>query len=252
MVFFRYIVFILGFVCLQRGLNAQNDSPDNVLFVGNSYTYFWNLPQTVAEMAAEKGIEMKTRQSTAGGVHWGQHWRSENGLVTKELIKKGKFDAVILQNHSLSAFQRADSLLYFGELFDELIEKNKGQTYLYLTWAREFDPYMQEGITNRYISLAKKINAQIVPVGPAWEKARQLRPGLPLYADDGSHPSPLGTYRSACVFFGVLTHQSPVGLPPRIITTDKDGEKIYLNIQSGGDALFCQKVAEDILENFKY
>lgn len=252
MSYFKYLVFCVAFLFVHSGLNAQAESPDKVLFIGNSYTYFWNLPQTVAEMAAEKGIKMQARQSTAGGVNWGQHWRSENGLRTKEIIQKGKFDAVILQNHSLSAFQRGDSLVHFGKLFDEFIEKNKGDTYIYLTWAREFDPYMQKQITDRYVELAKLIDAQIVPVGPAWEKARQLRPELPLYADDGSHPSPLGTYLSACVFFGALTNQSPVGLPPRIITTDKDGEKIYLNIQSGGDAIFCQKVAEDILENFKY
>ncbi|MEO0877848.1 MAG: hypothetical protein AAFY48_24865, partial [Bacteroidota bacterium] len=51
----------------------------------------------------------------------------------------------------------------------------------------------------------------------------------------------------ACVVFGALTGESPVGLPHRIVSTDQDGEKLYLNIQSKEDALFCQKVAQEVL-----
>ena len=98
-----------------------------------------------------------------------------------------------------------------------------------------------------YTKLAKTINARIVPVGLAWQRSRELRPDLDLFDPDGSHPSTVGTYLTACVFFGVLTGQSPVGLPHRIISNDKDGEKLYLNIQSKETALFCQKVAEEII-----
>ncbi len=78
-------------------------------------------------------------------------------------------------------------------------------------------------------------------------EARQLRPGFPLYEEDRSHPSALGTYLTACVFYGIFTNQSPVGLPQRLTAFDKDGEKIYLTIQSKENALFCQKVAEEII-----
>lgn len=36
------------------------------------------------------------------------------------------------------------------------------------------------------------------------------------------------------VFYGSFTKKSPVGLPNRLICQGKDGEKIYLNIQSEG------------------
>merc|ERR1711972_572750 len=35
-----------------------------------------------------------------------------------------------------------------------------------------------------------------------------------LYDDDATHPSALGTYLAACVLFGSITGQTPVGLPP--------------------------------------
>ena len=80
-------------------------------------------------------------------------------------------------------------------------------------------------------------------------RARELRPDLNLYDPDQSHPSPTGTYLSACVFFGVLTGKSPVGLPDRLITMDKDGETLYLNILPPQDAKFCQEVAAEILKH---
>lgn len=239
-------VAVLFFTSLQ----AQPSPPQRVLFVGNSYTYFWNLPQQVQAMAQESDLTLQTQQSTIGGANWGQHWRSDRELQSIPLIKEGNFDAVILQNHSKRTLEAPDSVMYYGQLFSELVKEHDGQVYIYVTWSRQWDPYMQATITQVYTDLAKQVGATLVPVGPAWERALSLRPDLPLYDPDGSHPSPLGAYLSACVFYGVLTGESPVGLPHRLQSLDQDGEKLYLNIQTASDALFCQKVAADILSTF--
>ncbi len=84
-----FSISVLGF--------SQSDSPKKVLFVGNSYTYFWNLPQVTAAMMQAKKQAFTTQQSTAGGAHWGHHWRNERGLQTKRKIQNGDFDIVILQ-----------------------------------------------------------------------------------------------------------------------------------------------------------
>lgn len=227
----------------------QTNIPEKVLFIGNSYTYFWNLPQSVAVMADDRGLEMVTRQSTAGGSNLGQHWRSEKELESTDLIEQGGFDAVVIQDHSLRAIEHPDSLVYFGRLMGELIRKNGARPYVYVTWAREKDPAKQSEITSRYTELAGLINAEIVPAGPAWELAKKEDPGISLYDEDGSHPNTLGTYLTACVFFGVLTKQSPVGLPKRLITEDRDGEKLYLNIQSDEKAAFCQRIADQVVRS---
>lgn len=246
----RFTLLLLLLLAGQY-LQAQPAIPQKVLFIGNSYTYFWNLPQVVAEMATEKDLPLTTRQSTSGGTNLGQHWRGERQLRSKPLIEQGNFDAVVLQDFSMQAVDHPDSMLYYGALFGELIKSKGAQPYVYMTWSREWDPYTQAAITEKYRELAAKIKARVVPVGLAWQRAHELRPDLPLFFDDGSHPSPLGTYLSACVFFGVLTNQSPVGLPNRLGTTDKDGETLYLSIQSAENALFCQKVAEEIISKME-
>ena len=242
----KYLICLcFSFVLIQ--VQAQ-EVPEKILFVGNSYTYFWNLPQTVDLMMESDGVTIvDTDHSTAGGANWGQHWRGEKGLQTQERIRKGGYDAVILQNHSMSTIQRADSFQVFGEKLYELAKSTGADVYLYMTWARAWNPYMQETITAGYKNFAEKMGAHIVPVGEAWQRSRELRPDLTLHDPDGTHPNPTGTYLTACVFYHVLTGKSPVGLPHRLIMEDKDGETLYLTIQSANDALFCQKVAEEVV-----
>lgn len=243
----RFYWLLLFTVLLNYLAYGQESLPKKVLFVGNSYTYFWNLPQQVAAMAGESGIDLTTRQSTIGGANLGQHWRGDRELTSVDLIKSGNFDAVVLQDHSLRSIQHKDSLLLFGEKLADLVKESGAKPYFYMTWAREFDPLMQETISEAYKALSDKVGATLVPVGLAWEKARTLRPDLILFDPDGSHPSTVGTYLTACVFYAVLTGETPIGLPSRLISKDKDGEKLYLNIISNGDAQFCQKIADVIV-----
>jgi len=245
----RYSFLVLAFL-MSFNLLAQKEIPERILFVGNSYTYFWNLPQTVELMIEEDNVDVDIDHSTAGGSNWAQHWRGEKDLKTKSRIKNGDYDIVILQNHSMSTINRVDSLMLFGNKLDNLIENSGAETYLYMTWARDYNPYMQDIINKGYAELAEDIDAVLVPVGPAFKRAQKLRPEIALYHFDGSHQSTLGTYLAACVFYGKLTGQSPVGLPHRLITKDQNGELLYLTIQAPNDALFCQKVAEDVLDEW--
>lgn len=80
------------------------DMPKRVLFIGNSYTFYWNLPQTVSAMARSQDIEIACRQSTGSGATLQEHWNSEKDLKTLDILREGDFDAVVLQEHSTYGF----------------------------------------------------------------------------------------------------------------------------------------------------
>ncbi len=244
----KHILFFINLILLLSSLCAysQEETPTDILFIGNSYTYFWNLPQQINAMAKAKGINLFATQSTAGGTNLGQHWRGEKNLQTKELVNTQSYDMVILQDHSLRAIDHPDSLNYYVKLWSDLIRSKGGEVYLYMTWSRKWDPYMISTISKEYENIGKEIKSIVVPVGLAWKRARELRPELDLYDPDGSHPSTIGTYLTACVFLEFLSGENPIGLPYRLIDEDKFGQKLYLNILSPEDALFCQKVAHEI------
>ena len=239
------ILFYLFFSLLGSILFAQDETEKKVLFIGNSYTYFWNLPQQFNSMVESNNDNYFAIQSTAGGANWSHHWRGARKLETRKILKEQKFDIVVLQNHSLSSIERLDSMMIYGQKFSDLINSKGADVYLYMTWSREWDPFMIKTIAEKYAELGQLINATVVPVGLAWKKARGLRPGFPLYFDDGSHQSALGTYLTACVFYKSITGNSSVGIPNRLIGEDEDGQKVYYNILTKEDALFCQKVADE-------
>ena len=96
---------ILSFItCLWTlFIFGQNSKTKKVLFVGNSYTYFWNLPLTVQVFAEKDSVVFETRQSTGGGMSLRQHWNQENNLKTMDIIQSAEWDCIILQDHSMQA-----------------------------------------------------------------------------------------------------------------------------------------------------
>lgn len=237
------IIFPLLFLLFISPAHSQmNHTQKRVLFVGNSYTYQWNLPQQVAAMSEESGDNLFIRQSTAGGVNWGQHWRGEKGLTTLEKIRTGDYDIVILQNHSMRTIAAPDSMMIYGKRLAQEIRQSGAQAMLYMTWSREWNPLMIETIEKIYTELGEYIQAFVVPVGRIWDDAKKLRPSLDLYQSDGSHQTPAGMYIAACAFYSALTGKSPIGLSPRNSMKDINGETVYLNIQSEQDAQFFQEV----------
>ena len=245
------ILFFISFTLVSAWAPAQSKPVKKVLFIGNSYTYYWNLPQLVNAMAASRNLDFEARQSTSGGVNLGIHWRGERDLTSKEQIKEGTYDVVVLQDHSLRAIEYPDSLQYFGNLFCEYIKAASARPCVYLTWARAYDPSMQDEISRQYMELAAKNSTLVAPVGEAWALALKQRPDFGLFDKDESHPSPLGSYLTACVFFSVLTEQSPVGLPHRLTTIDKNGDQLYLVLINKEEAAFCQKIAETVVQQLQ-
>ena len=90
------LLIFLSLLSWYLYLPAQPTPPKKLLFVGNSYTYFWNLPQHVAAMAESQDIEMVCQQSSSGGASLGNHWRGEKELESIATIKEGQFDVIIL------------------------------------------------------------------------------------------------------------------------------------------------------------
>ena len=69
---------------LALGLERKADS-EQIFFVGNSYTFFWNLPQTVQAMARIQNRSMEVQQSTASGASLEQHWSFGFCCATKSV-----------------------------------------------------------------------------------------------------------------------------------------------------------------------
>lgn len=212
---------------LPKGHAQQSKDTEQVLFVGNSLTFFWNMPQMVSAMAATQGISLEAAHSTVGGSNLEQHWKGEKNTQTRKRMDGQKWDRIIFGDHSRSTIDAPERFREYSSLFVEEARKQGAEPLLYLTWAYKSNPLMQDQITRAYLDLGKELNCRVVPAGPLWEQARQLRPDLELFFDD-KHPSPDGAYLTALLFYKVLTGKPVSGLPDRLqMKTDK-GETLYL------------------------
>lgn len=219
----------------------------NILFVGNSYTYFNNLPQMVSIISDSTKTKLITKKSTIGGARLSEHWLGERGLNTKKMIRDGEFDIVVLQEYSMGAIDEPDNTKKYLKLFSDYIRENNAKPYFYLTWAREKAPQYQDTINAIFMEASVENKAVIVPAGQAWTRAKELRPTIELYDPDGSHPSELGTFLSACVFVATLTNETPGQLNGYYQTTDAQGESVELMRIDALDLVFCRKIAEEIV-----
>ena len=197
------LLLITGCNSVDRDLVRPSSKPLRVLFIGNSYTYGNSLPVMLATLATSPGSprQIQTDMVAVSSATLQQTW--EQGTA-KKAIQEGKWDFVVLQEYSLLPAQDPERMYKYARQFDAEIKKNGAKTVLFLTWARRGQPEMQLSLDRAYYTLAKELDALVAPVGPAWQLALGLSPTIALHMDDGSHPTPTGTYLTACVFYLVM------------------------------------------------
>ncbi len=235
----RYMLVLWLFAPLL--MHAQQKEL-RVLFVGNSYTYGYNLPHIISLMSAETTTRLITRKSVIGGAYLWEHWNGDRLLETKALIAEGDFDIVVLQDNSMASINYPDSTVKYVKLFSEYNSLHGAKTYLFNTWARERVPQYQADIDQVYSKAAEEGGATRVPVGDAWKLAMELRPTVGLFTSDGSHPNELGTLLTASVFVRVLCGELPAAIPTLYLIEDADGETVRLMNHYPEDAEFCRRI----------
>jgi len=209
--------------------NVVNAEQIRVLFIGNSYTHMNNFPEIVANIGAEKGDMIYSDYSAINNYTLEKHFSHSQ---TIEKIKEGCWDYVILQEQSQrpvmdSATFHDKTEHYANELTNLIYAYNpSAQPILFLTWGRKLGDKelckrfkwtcsykeMQKMLIHRYNLLGSKLALPVAPCGIAWEHFEtNLLNHINLFHKDNSHPNEVGSYLNACIFYTVITGNSPVG-----------------------------------------
>ena len=220
----------------------------DVLFIGNSYTYYNDLPDMLSKISSSFGDSIFHDQNTPGGYSLFAHSQDQ---LTIDKINQQNWDYVVLQDQSqrpsLSPAYVSTAVFPYAQQLVDLIYQNYNcsEPLFYMTWGRKngdltncvnYPPVctylgMQERLRDSYISMGINNNATVSPVGIAFKNAIALDSTIELYNNDNSHPSIYGTYLAACVFYSTIFKKSSIGslfVPSAI---------------SASDALFLQQIA---------
>lgn len=203
------------------GGNGCGSSCTRVLFVGNSYTYVNDLPATFASLAESGHHPVETGMLAWGGATLGGH---AIDAETRSALGASRWSDVVLQEQSqIPAVPslRQTQMYPPARKLVAVVRDVGARPLFFVTWAHR-DGWPEEGIPDYatmqaavdagYLEIAREQNVPVVPVGYAWWITLAQERGGTLWQEDGSHPTPEGTYLAACVFYAAVFRESPVGL----------------------------------------
>src|ERR1051325_1773522 len=207
-------VAFLGLAASVRAQDGQAKDEISVLFIGNSLTYYNDLPKMVAALAkADKQRPLHHERETPGGCTFEKHWKDGKALAK---IQSRKWDYVVLQDNSQGPLTKRASMFDHAKKFDAEIKKQGAKTLLYMTWALQNKPEDQAAISKAYLDLPTELKCPVAPLGNAWESALGVEKKPALHIADKKHPTAAGTYLAACVIYATIYGRNPEGLPGSI------------------------------------
>lgn len=212
----------------------------NILFIGNSYTYFFDLPTLFADLCRANGHDVRVDSVTAGGreLHecLTEFYSDLNvgdplGKKISELLEEAEYDVLILQEQSCLPYHNPE--LFFAGAVGLSTIIGAWRTILYATWGRmdgseDLDYFgwtrlsMTKGLYDSYCHAAQLVHGEVSPVGLCFAKAVETTPEIDLYDPDKSHPS----YAGSCV--AALCHYKTVfgEMPHDLSVLKLDGEAV--------------------------
>ena len=189
--------------------NKSDDGATDILFIGNSMTYYNTLCNVVQELAKYYGHNIKCSAATNGGQTLIGNAKYDNVLSA---IKQGGHDIVILQD-IVGSFD-GDNLMTGVDTLKGIIKQYNpdAKLMLYMPWPvkekltgeNSKEPYFVQN----YIKAARTSNATLAPAGEAFYQAYEN--GYDYYVADNKHPMPLGTFVSATSIFYALYPEETV------------------------------------------
>ena len=165
------------------------DKKLRILFIGNSHTYYNDMPDMVAGFARKADFDCEVTMIAHGGWFLEQHVQEPDVRFN---ILYGHYDYVVLQEHA-HPFGPEEKFYQAVRQLDEWIRQAGSKPVIYMTWAKKEEEYNQERMTKAHEKIAEEINAILAPVGSNWWAYRKSHPEIEMYYEDGAHASAEGS-----------------------------------------------------------
>lgn len=215
-----------------------------VLMIGNSLTWYNDLPGMVQTVGEAAGKDLFVRSVAKSNYALEDHWADGDAI---EAIESADWDVVVLQQGPSSLALNRIHLREWSERFDTVIRGIGARPALYMVWPEFARLNAWDAVTLSYTGAAEAVDGMLFPVGEAWRMAWTRDAGLSLYGPDSFHPSLLGSALGALVIFQALFDESPIGLPA-VMEPKTDGLPTIRLTQE--EANILQEAAAEANERF--
>lgn len=193
----RKLIFLIALYFIT--LSAFGQKKVNILFVGNSLTYYNNLPELVNLIAKCDSVEMTYQMLALPNYALEDHW-NEGRVITE--IKTDKYDFVVVQQGPSSQQEGRTMLLNDGLKLAKLCAENKTRLAFYTVWPSKARLMDFPDVMETYRLAADSTKGILCPAGKAWLKVWENYPEFKLYGEDDFHPNYKGSLLAALVIYG--------------------------------------------------
>ncbi len=177
----------------------------SLLFLGNSLTYFNEIPRMTAEIGAREKRPLRVDAVTRSGVTLHQLWSDMDSL--KKLWTR-HWDYVVVQGGAGAAHpmhNAADFETYLARFAGE-IRKSGATPLYYLVWRTENDA---KEFQSASFAAAQRLKMRVIPAGVAWREVSARK----RLDQDGTHPNAFGAYLVACAVYSTIYDKPAHGAP---------------------------------------
>ncbi|MBK7865102.1 MAG: hypothetical protein IPJ65_42200 [Archangiaceae bacterium] len=195
--------------------DADANAALRVLFIGNSYTQFNDLPHMLERIAetSRASPRISTAAVLEGGAQLVTHWNQ--GRAQRRIAER-RWTHVVVQGQSLEPIDDPTRFEDYALRFVDLSVAAHARPVLFVTWARGpgspprrvtgWHPLMQDRISDAYRNVARqRPQSLLVCIGEAFRAAVEEHPELRLHDADLSHPTVHGSYLAASTMYVALT-----------------------------------------------
>jgi hypothetical protein len=191
----------------------------HVLFIGNSLTYVNDLPATVEAIAESAGDTIRVATEAGANLALIDHLNGATAAVAH--IAAGGWEYVVLQQGPTPAGICRDSLVLWTKMFDPLIKAAGAKTAVFMAWPYAGPLSWFDEIRVSFQQASAAVNGVFMPAGEAWRSALVADSTIGLYAGDGFHPTPVGTFLAALEIYERITGRDARTIPPRAFSNGR-------------------------------
>lgn len=235
----------------------------SVLLIGNSYTYYNDMPtELFGRIAESAGYRVEVTAITKGAhtlAAFANPTDTYGQEVEKALNGSKKYDYVILQEQSVRPASENAALFYDAvRNLAARIRATGAEPILYSTWGRKAgsSTLTSNGWTNEsmtwklaaaYGAIGEELNIRVAHAGLAFFDVYKNHSDIELYNADQSHPSYVGSFLAASTLFATVFGDDPTTLTYRGSVSEANAAVLY---QAAKDAVFETPSVSDEYKTF--
>lgn len=200
-----------------------------ILFLGNSHTYYNDLPALFKKICKECGKDVEVNMLAQPSVTY--QWHLDQYTDLRFALVHGGYDYIIMQQAAHEPCPSKEETIADAGRIIEMARAQGVKVIQTLPWARLEIPEEFEKMKDIYYTLCDKYSVKMNPVGHVFEKIVKNHPEIRLHWFDGAHAGPYGSYANALCTYKTIFGDS----------IENASDESYDMYPVDGDTAVCDK-----------